>query len=35
MDLNLIWQDYGLDQLQDGIARLFPERTLDLGQLLT
>ncbi|MCI9437849.1 MAG: hypothetical protein HFH85_11880 [Lachnospiraceae bacterium] len=35
MDLNLIWQDYGLDQLQDGIARLFPEKTLDLGQLLT
>lgn len=34
MDLNLIWQDYGLDKLEEGIARLFPERTLDLGQLL-
>lgn len=34
MDLNLVWQDYGLDQLQEGILRLFPERSLDLNQLL-
>lgn len=34
MDLNLVWQDYGLDKLQEGIGRLFPERTLDLQQLL-
>lgn len=33
MDLNLIWQDYGLDRLEEGIARLFPERSLDLEQL--
>ena len=34
MDLNLVWQDYGLDQLQEGILRLFPERKLDLEQLM-
>lgn len=33
MDLSLIWQDYGLDRLEEGIARLFPQRTLDLEQL--
>lgn len=35
MDLNLIWQDYGLDRLEEGIARLFPERSLNLEQLLS
>lgn len=34
MDLNLIWQDYGLDKLEEGIARLFPERNLDFARLL-
>ena len=29
MDLDLIWQDYGLDRLEEGIARLFPEKSLD------
>lgn len=33
MDINLIWQDYGLDKLEEGIARLFPDRSLDLGQI--
>ena len=33
MDLDLIWQDYGLDRLEEGIARLFPERSLNLEQL--
>ena len=34
MEWNLIWQDYGLDKLQEGIARLFPERQLNLEELL-
>lgn len=34
MDLSLVWQDYGLDKLQEGILQLFPEKRLDLGQLL-
>lgn len=33
MDLSLIWQDYGLDKLQEGIASLFPERQLSLERL--
>ncbi|MCI8798610.1 stage III sporulation protein AE [Acetatifactor muris] len=35
MDLNLIWQDYGLDKLEEGIARLFPEKSLSLEQLFS
>ena len=35
MDWNLIWQDYGLDKLESGIAQLFPERKLSLEQLLS
>ena len=35
MDLNLIWQDYGLDRLEEGIASLFPEKRLNLEQLLS
>ena len=35
MDLDLIWQDYGLDRLEEGIARLFPEKSLNLEQLLS
>ena len=34
MDLSLLWHDYGLDQLEEGIAQLFPERKLNLEQLL-
>ena len=26
VDLNLVWQDYGLDKLEEGISRIFPER---------
>lgn len=33
MDLGLMWQDYGLDRLEEGIARLFPERSLNLEEL--
>ena len=33
MELKLIWQDYGLDHLEEGIAKLFPERNLNLEQL--
>lgn len=34
-DLSLIWQDYGLDRLQEGIAALFPERQLSLERLFS
>lgn len=34
MDLNTVWQDYGLDRLQEGMGTLFPERSLSLQQLL-
>ena len=33
-DLSLIWQDYGLDKLQEGISSLFPERQFSLERLL-
>lgn len=33
MDLSLIWQDYGLDKLEEGIASLFPERQFNLERL--
>ncbi len=32
-DLSLIWQDYGLDKLQEGISSLFPERQFILERL--
>lgn len=32
-DLSLVWQDYGLDKLEEGIASLFPERQLSLESL--
>lgn len=35
MDLNLIWQDYGLDRLEEGIAALFPEKQLSLERLFS
>ncbi len=25
MDLNVIWQDYGLDKLEAGVQQLFPK----------
>ena len=34
MDLNAIWEDYGLDRFQEGMGMLFPERSLSLQQLL-
>lgn len=34
-DLSLIWQDYGLDKLEEGIEKLFPKMDIDLGGLLT
>lgn len=34
MDLSLLWHDYGLVQLEEGIAQLFPERKFNLEQLL-
>ena len=34
IDLNLVWQDFGLDRLQEGILRLFPENRLNLEELL-
>lgn len=33
-DLNLIWQDYGLDRLAEGIEKLFPKGGIDLEQIL-
>lgn len=33
-DLNLVWQDYGLDKLEEGINRLFPKGGVDFEKLL-
>ena len=33
-DLNVIWQDYGLDRLEEGMKTLFPDNNLSLDQLL-
>lgn len=35
VDLNLIWQDYGLDKLEEGMAALFPARQLSLEKLFS
>ena len=35
VDLNLVWQDYGLDKLEEGISRIFPERQFQLDQLFS
>jgi len=35
LDLSLVWQEYGLDQLQEGIAALFPKSEISLEQLLS
>lgn len=34
MDLDLIWQDYGLDRLEEGMQQLFPQNTLSLESLM-
>lgn len=33
MDLSLIWDEYGLDELEEGIATLFPKSGIDLNAL--
>ncbi len=33
-DLDLVWQDYGLDRLAEGIEKLFPEGGIDLENIL-
>lgn len=35
LDLAYIWQDYGLDKLQEGIATLFPKSDISLEQLFS
>lgn len=35
MDLDLIWQDYGLDRLEEGMQQLFPQNTLSLESLMS
>lgn len=34
MDIGVLWQDYGLDELEEGFRTLFPERGLSLERLL-
>ena len=34
IDMDVIWQDYGLDRLEAGMEKLFPESTLSLDNLL-
>ena len=34
MDLDEIWQDYGLDRLEEGMQVLFPKSTLSLDELM-
>lgn len=34
MDLNAIWQDYGLDRLEEGVQQLFPKSGISTEQLL-
>lgn len=34
MDLEMIWQEYGLDKLETGITSLFPEKQISLEALL-
>lgn len=35
MDINMLWQDYGLDRLEEGIKTLFPDRSLSLQGVLS
>lgn len=34
MDMDAIWQDYGLDRLEEGMQTLFPKNTLSLDELM-
>lgn len=34
VDMDVLWQDYGLDRLEEGLKTLFPERTLTMEGLL-
>lgn len=34
MDIDMIWQDYGLDRLEEGMQTLFPKNSLSLEALL-
>jgi len=34
MDLNIIWQDYGLDKLEAGVQQLFPKTGISAEELL-
>lgn len=34
MDLNLVWQEFGLDKLEEGMGTLFPQTKLSLEKLL-
>lgn len=34
MDLNVIWQDYGLDKLETGVQQLFPKTGISAEELL-
>ncbi|MCM1187968.1 MAG: stage III sporulation protein AE [bacterium] len=34
MDINAVWEDYGLDKLEAGVQQLFPETGISAGQLL-
>ena len=34
MDLDVYWQDYGLDRLEEGMRTLFPAETLSLEHLM-
>lgn len=35
MDINVLWQDYGLDRLEEGFKTLFPDRSLSLQGLFS
>ena len=35
MELESIWQEYGLDRLEEGVKTLFPENSVSLDRLLT
>ena len=35
MDINVLWQDYGLDGLEEGLKTLFPNRSLSLQGLFS
>lgn len=35
MDMNAIWQDYGLDRLEEGVQQLFPKTGISMEKLLS